>query len=311
MEHITASRVPALPPSRPLSWQSRTARIVDRHVLMLLMLPAFLILFATTFGPFLWSLGLSFTDYNLANPDIAKFVGLDTYSRVLGAKSTWNALFNTFYMVVAIVVIETLLGLALALLLARQFWGVRVARSLFLIPLMTPPIVVALTWRMLFNARFGYINYFLGLVGLPQLDWLGDPAWAMPSLIISDVWVSTPFVATILLAGLISLPEEPFEAATVDGASPFQIFWNITLPLLRPVLALAIMFRSIEAFRKFESIQIMTGGGPADVTMTVNFLVYNTGFLFLRLADASVLAVIMVVLMFLIVVTCVRWLESE
>jgi len=311
MQDTTASQVQTLSTGRRLSWQRRTVRFVDRQVFLLLLLPAFLILFATTFGPFLWSMGLSFTDFNLANPGIAKFVGLDTYSRVLASKSTWNALFNTLYMVVGILVIETLLGLALALLLARQFPGVRIARSLFLIPLMTPPIVVALTWRMLFNARFGYINYFMGLAGLPQLDWLGDPAWAMPSLIISDVWVATPFVASIVLAGLLSLPEEPFEAATVDGASPLQIFWNITLPLLRPVLVLAIMFRSIDAFRKFESIQIMTGGGPGDVTMTVNFLVYNTGFLFLRLADASVLAVIMVVLMFSIVVACVEWIERE
>jgi len=311
MQDTAVSQGQALSPKRRPPRQRRTARSIDRHVLMLLLAPAFLILFATTLGPFLWSLGLSFTDYNLANPSIAKFVGLDTYSRVLSSTSTWNALFNTLYMVVAIVVSQTLLGLALALLLARQFLGVRIARSLFLIPLMTPSIVVALTWRMLFNARFGYINYFLGLVGLPQLDWLGDPLWAMPSLIISDAWVATPFVASIVLAGLLSLPEEPFEAARVDGASPLQIFWNITLPLLRPVLALAIMFRSIDAFRMFESIQIMTGRGPGDVTMTVNFLVYNTGFLFLRLADASVLAVIMVVLMFLIVVACLRWIERE
>ncbi|HWU36070.1 MAG TPA: sugar ABC transporter permease [Candidatus Acidoferrum sp.] len=297
--------------AKRLSLPHRAARLIDRQILFWLLLPAFLVLFATTVGPFLWSLGLSFTDFNLANPGIARFVGLDTYRRVLASASTWNALFNTVYMVAAIVVSETLLGLALALVLARQFPGVRVVRSLFLIPLMTPSIVVALTWRMLFNTRFGYINYFLGLLGVPQEDWLGDPLWAMPSLIISDVWVAAPFVASIVLAGLLSLPEEPFEAATVDGASPFQIFWNITLPLLRPVLALAVMFRSIDAFRKFESIQIMTGGGPGDVTMTVNFLVYNTGFLFLRLADASVLAVIMVALMFLIVVACVRWIERQ
>ncbi len=286
-------------------------RAIDRQILFWLLLPAFLVLFATTCGPFLWSLALSFSDFNLANPAAAQFVGLETYRRVLANASTWNAVFNTVYMVGAIVVSETILGLALALLLARHFPGVRIARSLFLIPLMTPSIVVALTWRMLFTARFGYINYFLGLVGLPQVDWLGDPIWAMPSLIISDIWVATPFVASIVLAGLLSLPEEPFEAATVDGASPVQIFWNVTLPLLRPVLALAIMFRSIDAFRKFESIQIMTGGGPGDVTMTVNFLVYNKGFLFLRLADASVLAIVMVVLMFLIVVACVRWTERE
>ena len=140
---MLASPGEAVPAKRRVSLPHRAARAIDRHILFWLLLPAFLVLFATTFGPFLWSLGLSFTDFNLANPGIAKFVGLETYQRVLASASTWNALINTFYMVAAIVVSETLLGLALALLLARQFPGVRIARSLFLVPLMTPSIVVA------------------------------------------------------------------------------------------------------------------------------------------------------------------------
>jgi multiple sugar transport system permease protein len=199
----------------------------------------------------------------------------------------------------------------LALLIARDFRGVGLVRTLIIIPLMTTPIVVALTWRMLLNTRSGYINYFLGLFGLPQPDWLGHPLLAMPALILADIWVATPFMATILLAGLLSLPEEPYEAALVDGASAWQMFWRITIPLLRPVFILAVMFRAVDAFRKFESIQIMTGGGPGEATTTINFLTYNTGFHFLRLADSSVMAVVMVVLMLAISLLCIRWIEKS
>jgi multiple sugar transport system permease protein len=233
-----------------------------------------------------------------------KFVGLRTYRLVFADYAMWNALFNTFYLVGALIVIETVLGMILALLVAREFHGAGLVRTLIIIPLMTTPIVVALTWRMLLNTRSGYINYFLGLFGLPQPDWLGNPFLAMPALILADIWVATPFMATILLAGLLSLPEEPFEAALVDGASSWQMFWRITIPLI-----LAVMFRIVDAFRKFESIQIMTGGGPGETTTTINFLAYNTGFHFLRLADASVMAVVMVVLMLAISLLCIRLIE--
>ncbi|MDA8219420.1 MAG: sugar ABC transporter permease [Dehalococcoidales bacterium] len=286
------------------------SQFIDRHIMLLLFLPAFLVLFLVTVVPFLTALWFSFTGYNLAKPNSDTFVGLETYQIVLSDPATRNALFNTFYLVAACVATETVLGVGLALLLARQFRGVRVVRSLFLVPLMTTPVVVALTWRMLYNTRFGYVNYFLGLLGLPTQDWLGDPALAMWALVVADIWVATPFVATIVLAGLLSLPEEPFEAAVVDGASALQTFWRITLPMLRPVLALAIMFRAVDAFVKFESILIMTGGGPGEVTTTLNFLAFNTGFYFLRLADAAVMSVVMVFLMLTIAFASIRWLGA-
>jgi multiple sugar transport system permease protein len=124
------------------------------------------------------------------------------------------------------------------------------------------------------------------------------------------VWVATPFMGAILLAGLLSLPEESFEAAEVEGASPLQTLWYVTLPLLRPIIALAIMFRAVDAFGKFESILIMTAGGPGEVTTTLNYLAYTTGFLFQRLADSAAMSVIMVVLMLAIVVVCIKWSES-
>ncbi|MBI2942342.1 MAG: sugar ABC transporter permease [Chloroflexi bacterium] len=285
-------------------------RFADRYILLLFLLPSFLVLFLITVVPFLSSVWLSFTAYNFAQPDSERFVGLETYRIVLSADSTWNAVFNTFYLVAAAVGSEMVIGFGLALLLERQFPGVRTARSLFLVPLMTTPVVVALTWRMLYNRRFGYFNYFLGLLGLPPVDWLGDPRLAMLALVLADVWVATPAVATLVLAGLLSLPEEPFEAAVVDGASAVQVLWHVTLPLLRPVLGLVFMFRTTDAFRKFESIAIMTGGGPGEATTTINFLAYNVGFGFLRMADAAALSVIMTVLMLVIAIASIRWLGA-
>ena len=292
--------------ANPSSWRQVLSRFTDKHILLLLLLPSFIVLFLLTVFPLLWAFWLSFTDYNLSIPESGRFVGLQTYYYVFTNPSFVVALLNTFYLVAAILVSETLLGLLLALLLARDFHGQRLMRVLFMIPMMTTPIVVALTWRMLFNVRFGYVDYFLGFLGVPQLEWLGHPVRAMLALIISDIWVGTSEMTILLLAGLVSLPEEPFEASLIDGASALQRFRNITLPLMRPVMAMAIMFRAVDAFRKFESIQIMTGGGPGEATTTINFLIFDTGFRFSRLADASVQAVVLVVLMLVVVSICVR-----
>jgi multiple sugar transport system permease protein len=292
--------------ANPSSWRQVLSRFTDKHILLLLLLPSFIVLFLLTVFPLLWAFWLSFTDYNLSIPESGRFVGLQTYYYVFTNPSFVVALLNTFYLVAAILVSETLLGLLLALLLARDFHGQRLMRVLFMIPMMTTPIVVALTWRMLFNVRFGYVDYFLGFLGVPHLEWLGHPVRAMLALIISDIWVGTSEMTILLLAGLVSLPEEPFEASLIDGASALQRFRNITLPLMRPVMAMAIMFRAVDAFRKFESIQIMTGGGPGEATTTINFLIFDTGFRFSRLADASVQAVVLVVLMLVVVSICVR-----
>jgi multiple sugar transport system permease protein len=287
----------------------RIGRFVNKHILLLLLMPAFIVLFLSTFGPLLWAFWVSFTDYNLTNPHGARFTGLQTYRLVLKDSSFHNAFLNTCIQVMSIVASETILGTMLALLIARDFKGRELARSLFIIPMMTTPIVVALTWRMLFNARYGYVNYFLSLLSLPQPDWLGYPFSANLAIIIADIWLGTPFLAVLLLAGLVSLPEEPYEAAIMDGATSFQIVRCITLPLLRPVMAMAVMFRTVDVFRKFESIQILTGGGPGESTTTINFLVYNTAFVYLRMADASVQAVVLVLLMMVVVAVCIRWLE--
>lgn len=242
------------------------------------------------------ALATSFTDYG-ATRQTWGFVGLDNYIALLDDPTFSRALSNTVYMVTVIVVVETILGLGLAVLLARSFRGIGFVRSMFIMPLMTPAIVAAITWRALFNTNSGWINYLLGLVGLPQPDWLGNPAIAMPSIIIADMWVGIPFVAILLVAAILAVPREQQEAAAIDGAGAWRVFRHVTLPTIRPVLAVVVIFRAIDAFKKFESVQVITGGGPGDATTNLNLYVYEVAFLFLRMGSAAAIAVVLILVM--------------
>jgi len=274
------------------------AAAADAHYLWILAAPALIVLGAVTALPFLAAIVTSFTDFGARRPTWS-FVGLDNYAALFSDATFGRALMNTISMVGAIVVTETILGLGLAVLLARSFRGIGFVRSVFITPLMTPAIVVAITWRALFNTNSGWINYLLGAVGLPQPDWLGNPAFAMPSIILADMWVGIPFVAILLVAALLGVPREQQEAAAIDGANAWRVFRHVTLPAIRPVLAIVIMFRAIDAFKKFESIQVITGGGPGDATTNLNLYVYQIGFLFLRMGYASAVAVALIVVMVL------------
>jgi multiple sugar transport system permease protein len=199
-----------------------------------------------------------------------------------------------------------LLGVGAALLLAAPMRGIAIFRTLYLLPLMVAGIASAITWRALFNTSSGWINYFLGLLHLPQPNWLADPSTAMPAVIVADAWAGAPVIAVIVLAGLLGLPQEPLEAAKVDGASELQTLRYIILPGIRPVLAFAVLFRLVDLFRQFPLFQIMTGGGPGTATTVLNYYVYQTTFLFGELGYGAALAILLVILM-LIPVAALFW----
>jgi multiple sugar transport system permease protein len=184
----------------------------------------------------------------------------------------------------------------LALLMESGIRGIGLIRSLYLIPIMTAPIVVALTWRAMFNNDAGWINYFLSLVHLPQPVWLGDPVLAMPTVIISDMWTGVPFMAVLLLAGLLAVPQDLKQAAEVDGATSWQIFRHVTIPSIRPVLFIAIVLKFMDGFRKFEGIQILTTGGPGYASTTLNLHIYNTGLTYDQVGYAAAFGVVMVLM---------------
>jgi multiple sugar transport system permease protein len=268
------------------------ARAISRNTGLFYVLPATILLVLITLFPFLYLIYNSLMRWNLQRAYMGKaFIGLENYRNMLADPLFWDAMRVTVLATVSIVVVQLVLGMVLALLFSRQMAGRRVLRSLFLLPLITTPVVVGLTWRMLFNADLGMINYVLRSMGLPEPLWLASTAWALPSIIITDTWQVVPFVTLMFVAGLQSLPVEPREAATIDGASPVRIFFDITLPQLRPLIFLAMLFRVTDALRLFDLIYVMTSGGPANATQTLNLYAFKVGFTFLDIGYGSALAV--------------------
>ncbi|MGH9795647.1 MAG: carbohydrate ABC transporter permease [Candidatus Acidiferrales bacterium] len=219
--------------------------------------------------------------------DISQFNGLENYRFLAEDPRFWNALGNTAYFVVAAVGLELALGLGFAMLLHRSFPGRGVARALVLVPWAVPTVVAARFWEWIFNADFGVLNYLLGV----RINWLGDPFWAMHAAIVADVWKSTPFVVLLLLAGLQVIPEDLYRAARVDGANAWQAFRHVTLPLLRPVIFLVLLFRSMDAARVFDLIFVLTGGGPANETETLVVYSYKLMYRTLQFGYGSTVAV--------------------
>ncbi len=262
--------------------------------------PPFLILFALTAVPLVLAIYTSLLDWNLADPTGATFAWFQNFIELAGDGAFWHALGLTAYQVIATVAIQVAFGLAIALLLAREFVGAGVIRSLYLIPMMTTPVVVGLLWRMLYNSDSGAINGILGTLGIPPVDWLGDASLAMPSVIVADVWLSTPFVVVILLAGLRSISGEVYEAAQMDGASGWKMFWHVTLPLLKPMITLALLFRVMDAIRRFDTIYVMTGGGPGNSTETLELFGYFNAFSYLEVGKGAAIAVVMLLIIFFI-----------
>ena len=266
----------------------------------LLLLPIVIFLLSLTVFPLIYAILTSLQYYVLSDPLAKRFVWLQNYTNMLYDERFWNSLVNTFHFIAVSLTLEMVLGIIMALLLARKFLGSGLAKTLLLLPTITTPVVVGLIWIMLYDPQFGLINYLLVELGFHPQAWLDSEKSAMWALIIVDVWEWTPFVALVLLAGLQSLPVEPYEAAMVDGASPFQRFIHLTLPLLKPYLIIAFLIRFMDAFRWFDTIYIMTKGGPGTATETVNMYGYLTGFNFLNMGYAATLGITMLVLITII-----------
>ncbi|NJE05652.1 sugar ABC transporter permease [Thermococcus sp. M36] len=204
-----------------------------------------------------------------------KFVGLDNYITVLEKREFWYSLFVTVSFSLVSVSLETLLGLAFALILNERIRGRGILRAIVLIPWAVPTIISARTWELMYNYSYGLFNWILGAVGLSGVNWLGTPLSAFFAVVLADVWKTTPFMALLLLAGLQAIPGDTYEAAIIDGASMFQRFRHITLPLLKPVLIVAVTLRTIDALRVFDIIYVLTGGGPGGATTSVSLMAFN------------------------------------
>jgi multiple sugar transport system permease protein len=193
---------------------------------------------------------------------------------------------------------EFLLGLGLALLLDKYIRRMNFLKTVLMLPMMLPPIAVAITWKLIYEPQFGILNEIMFQLGLPLQAWAGDVKLAMFSIIVADVWQWTPFVFLLMLAGLSSLPAEPYEAAALDGASAWRQFWDLTLPFLKPVIAIALLLRIMDALRLFDLVFVLTGGGPADRTKTLSLYIYQVAY---RFADPSYAAAISLFVLFVTV----------
>jgi len=239
------------------------------------LLPGLVFLFAIDLVPLLYSGWISFYDWWLIRPRDVRFVGLANYARLGVDPEFARAVVVTTLFTAGAVLIEFLVGLALALLFAQPFRFLRPIRVLLLLPLFVVPVVGATMWRVIFHPEVGVLNYYLAVVGLGRPPWLSDPTLALVSITLVDAWRTIPFMFLVMYAGLEVLPAELFEAAAVDGASAWQGFRHITVPLLTYIMLLAVLIRGMDAFREFDIIFVLTGGGPGTATQTIQILNYR------------------------------------
>lgn len=275
-----------------------------------LVLPATLIVAVTMLYPIAHSLWTSLHDFTLIRPT-AYFVGLENYARVLTDPAFWNAMWITVVYVAGSVALQTLMGLAMALLMNRTIKGQGLLRTFLLMPVMLTPVVVGLMWVFMYNPELGIINYMLSRAGVPGKPvWLGNPSLAMISVIVADSWRNTPFLFLMLLAGLQSLPTDPTEAAIVDGATRWQLFRYVTMPLLKPVFLTAVAIRGMDAFREFDLIYILTGGGPSNATEVASIYAYNVGFRHFDIGEASAISYLILIAVLVFGVFFVRAMRN-
>lgn len=264
----------------------------DAWFSVLLILPAMIIIGFFALVPLLYAINVSFHFADLTRGGIQQFVGLENYRIVLFDDFFWESVGTTVLFTFFAVTVELVFGIIVAFLINGATVGKGLIRSLLILPLATAPAVTGLFWRYLYDTQFGLFNYFLGLAGLPQPNWLGDIHIALWAVIIFDVWLWMPFVALIILAGLQALPREPFEAAELDGASYFRVLRKLTFPMLKPVLFLVIILRTIDALRLYDAVAVLTRGGPGSTTETMTYYLYRTGLQFFRMDYASTMALL-------------------
>ncbi len=242
----------------------------------LIFLPALLLLLGIVVYPWLTGIYQSFTNFHLAHSTY-RFTGLQNYIRFFSSAQGLQMIRVTFLYTFLVIVIELPLGIGVALLLNKKIFGINILRTLLVIPLVMPPVVSGLMWKMMMRPGSGVFNYLLGLTGLPNFPWLTGKHSALFSIALIDTWIYTPFVVLITLAGLQSVPSQVLDSAAVDGASKLKVFLHVTLPLVTPHLIIATIFRSIDSMRMFDLIYSTTRGGPGVCTMNIHMGSYLFG----------------------------------
>jgi multiple sugar transport system permease protein len=294
-------------------------QLSDRSIVNLFIWPALLLLIAMNVFPLFYSLYLGFTDYSAITRQQPVWVGFQNFSRILNDEQLWKYFATTGRFALLSVGLQTLVGFGLAMLVNEKFKGSGLLTTLILIPMMISPVVVGLFWKLMYNPTFGFFNYLIGFTNPSTApDWLASrfagtpvPGMALWAVVIVDVWMWSPFVMLLVLSGLKAIPDYLYEAAAIDRASAWFQFWRITLPQVTPLLLIAVLFRTIEAFKAFDLIMGMTGGGPGDQTELISVNLYRQAFLGQwRTGRASALAYIILIIIIAISNLYIRYLNQ-
>ena len=261
-------------------------------------LPALLVIFAVIVFPWVFTIYMSTQEWNIVG-DTA-FVGTGNYLSLLNDARFLESIWHTFYFTFLAVVLPLILGVGAAVVFHREFPARGFLRAVFIMPRMATPVAIALVWTMMFHPQLGVLNYLLSLAGIPPQLWVFAASTVIPSLVLVEVWHWTPLVMLIVLGGLAAIPTEPYESAQIDGASVWQVFRYITLPLVLPFIMVALVIRTIDALKTFDTIFVITQGGPGTASETINIYLYLQAFSFYNMGHASAV----VVVFFAIVVAC-------
>ena len=281
-----------------------TIRSREQKTALILLIPAMLLLLLVFGYPIARAFWLSLFTENLGTQLQPVFSGFDNYGRMMGDGRFWQSFLVTTIFTSASVILELLFGLVIALVLNQQFFGRGLIRTTAILPWALPTALIGLAWAWIFNDQYGVANDILLRLGFIQtgINWLGEPTLAMIAVIVADVWKTTPFISILLLAGLQSISADLYEAHSIDGATPWQSFRQITLPLLIPQILIAVLFRFAQAFGIFDLISVMTGGGPGGATEVVSLYIYSTIMRYLDFGYGAALVVVTFMLLIIAVV---------
>ena len=288
--------------------RSRSRTYSDSNRAILFVIPAAVVAFFVLAVPLAMSLYYSFTGWKITQLNTRnKIVWLDNYIDILADSAFWSSIKVTLIYTVAGVALESLVGLALALLFRRDFAGRGVLRTLLILPMVITPAVVGMFWRLLYDDNYGVYNYALSVFGLPSVSWLSS-TWALASVVLMDVWESSPFFMLVLLAGLQSEDKEAIEAARIDGAAGWQIVYHLTLPHLLPYLAIAAAFRAIWSLSEFDKVYMLTLGGPGNATTTMSLYAFKVGFVGFDIGKISAISWVIAILTLIVTTPLVVYL---
>lgn len=275
--------------------------LYDRRFGYLITAPGVVLLTIVILAPIFFSILISFYEYTLINKNFDFFIGFHNFINSLKTPKLYNSIYVTTLFVILVVFFEFCIGFLIAILLNNVNKFRNVYYLILLLPLLINPVVVGLIWRMFLHPQLGIVNYLLSFLNIEAVNWLGDPTMAFVTIIFVDIWHQVSFMIILLLAGLAAIPEDPYEAAEIDGASKFRQFLDITLPYMRPVIVVTLLIRLIFAIKTYDLIYIMTRGGPGEATDLISYYIYRSAFIGLNLGEASSMSIILLVIVCILI----------